>query len=78
MRLHKEVRPLRSACYLAHLAYVTSFSQNYEEIVIPAPKAVPFRFNEALVPIKDMNPWGKRTFHVSQFPLPFDKATRSS
>ncbi|GAA5924697.1 uncharacterized protein JCM15063_005710 [Sporobolomyces koalae] len=38
--------------------------EHYEEITIPAPKAVPFRFNESLVPIKDMNPWGKRTFHA--------------
>jgi len=38
--------------------------QYYEEITIPAPKAVPFRFNEKLVPIGDMDPWGKRTFHV--------------
>ncbi|GAA5928999.1 hypothetical protein JCM3775_006708 [Rhodotorula graminis] len=36
----------------------------YEEITIPAPKAVPFRFNEKLVPISDMDPWGKRTFHA--------------
>ncbi|GAA6008054.1 hypothetical protein JCM11491_006594 [Sporobolomyces phaffii] len=43
---------------------VRMHKEHYEEIVIPAPKAVPFRFNEALVPIKDMNPWGKRTFHA--------------
>lgn len=50
---------------LGSLTHIASTTQNYEEIVIPAPKAVPFRFNESLVPIKDMNPWGKRTFHVS-------------
>ncbi|GAA5891840.1 hypothetical protein JCM5296_003246 [Sporobolomyces johnsonii] len=38
--------------------------EHYEEITIPAPKAVPFRFNEAPVPIKDMDPWGRRTFHA--------------
>ncbi|GAA5908844.1 uncharacterized protein JCM6883_004186 [Sporobolomyces salmoneus] len=43
---------------------VRMHKENYEEIVIPAPKAVPFRFNESLVPIQDMNPWGKRTFHA--------------
>ncbi|KAK4052108.1 putative steryl acetyl hydrolase mug81 [Microbotryomycetes sp. JL201] len=37
---------------------------NYEEITIPAPKAVPFRFDEALVPISGMDAWGKRTFHA--------------
>ncbi|GAA6006189.1 hypothetical protein JCM10207_000556 [Rhodosporidiobolus poonsookiae] len=36
----------------------------YEEITIPAPKAVPFRFNESLVPIKDLDYWGQRTFHA--------------
>ncbi|BGP29628.1 Putative steryl acetyl hydrolase mug81 [Rhodotorula toruloides] len=36
----------------------------YEEITIPAPKAVPFRFNESLVPIGEMDAWGKRTFHA--------------
>ncbi|KAK4699669.1 hypothetical protein P7C70_g6591, partial [Phenoliferia sp. Uapishka_3] len=36
----------------------------YEEITIPAPKAVPFRFDEALLPIKDMDQWGQRTFHA--------------
>ncbi|KAK4050583.1 putative steryl acetyl hydrolase mug81 [Microbotryomycetes sp. JL221] len=37
---------------------------HYDEITIPAPKAVPFRFDEALVPIKSMDAWGKRTFHA--------------
>ncbi|KAM0787951.1 hypothetical protein ACM66B_006155 [Microbotryomycetes sp. NB124-2] len=37
---------------------------HYEEITIPAPKAVPFRFDEALVPISSMDAWGKRTFHA--------------
>ncbi|KAI5477077.1 DNA/RNA helicase, DEAD/DEAH box type [Pseudohyphozyma bogoriensis] len=36
----------------------------YEEIMIPAPKAVPFRFNEAPVPISSMDEWGRRTFHA--------------
>ncbi|GAA5916218.1 hypothetical protein JCM6882_001112 [Rhodosporidiobolus microsporus] len=36
----------------------------YEEITIPAPRAVPFRFNEKLVPIQDLDVWGKRTFHA--------------
>ncbi|GAA6042641.1 hypothetical protein JCM8097_008262 [Rhodosporidiobolus ruineniae] len=36
----------------------------YEEITIPAPRAVPFRFNEKLVPIKELDPWGQRTFHA--------------
>ena len=44
-------------------------TQYYEEITIPAPKAVPFRFNETLVPISDMDPWGKRTFHVRRLVL---------
>ncbi|GAA5976618.1 hypothetical protein JCM5350_006700 [Sporobolomyces pararoseus] len=43
---------------------VRMHKEHYEEIMIPAPKAVPFRFNESLVPIKEMNPWGKRTFHA--------------
>ncbi|GAA5949316.1 hypothetical protein JCM21900_005602 [Sporobolomyces salmonicolor] len=38
--------------------------EHYEEITIPAPKAVPFRFNEAPVAIKDLDPWGRRTFHA--------------
>lgn len=33
--------------------------------MIPAPKAVPFRFDEALLPINEMDPWGQRTFHAS-------------
>ncbi|GAA5829196.1 hypothetical protein JCM11251_004156 [Rhodosporidiobolus azoricus] len=36
----------------------------YEEITIPAPRAVPFRFDEKLVPIKDLDIWGQRTFHA--------------
>ncbi|KAM0749869.1 Sec63-domain-containing protein [Meredithblackwellia eburnea MCA 4105] len=36
----------------------------YEEITIPAPKPVPFRFNEAPVPIREMDEWGQRTFHA--------------
>ncbi|GAA5881164.1 hypothetical protein JCM3774_003993 [Rhodotorula dairenensis] len=36
----------------------------YEEVTIPAPKAVPFRFNEMLRPIAEMDPWGRRTFHA--------------
>lgn len=40
-------------------------SQYYEEITIPAPKPVPFRFNEELLPISQMDAWGRRTFHVS-------------
>lgn len=38
--------------------------QLYDEVTIPAPKAVPFRFDEKLRPISDMDAWGKRTFHV--------------
>ncbi|BGP18968.1 hypothetical protein JCM10213_002613 [Rhodosporidiobolus nylandii] len=38
--------------------------EKYEEITIPAPKAVPFRFNEKLVPINELDAWGKRTFHA--------------
>mgnify|MGYP001570104958 len=41
--------------------------QEYEEITIPAPAAVPFRFDEALLPIDQMDPWGQRTFHVRVF-----------
>ena len=33
--------------------------------MIPAPKPVPFRFDEALMPIGSMDAWGQRTFHVS-------------
>lgn len=33
--------------------------------MIPAPKAVPFRFDESLIPISSMDAWGQRTFHVS-------------
>ncbi|GAA5954365.1 hypothetical protein JCM8115_004564 [Rhodotorula mucilaginosa] len=36
----------------------------YEEVTIPAPKAVPFRFDEKLRPISEMDPWGRRTFHA--------------
>ncbi|SGY69108.1 BQ5605_C004g02960 [Microbotryum silenes-dioicae] len=36
----------------------------YEEIMIPAPDPVPFRFNENPVPISAMDAWGKRTFHA--------------
>ncbi|SCV72482.1 BQ2448_4019 [Microbotryum intermedium] len=36
----------------------------YEEIMIPAPNPVPFRFNENPVPISAMDAWGKRTFHA--------------
>lgn len=32
--------------------------------MIPAPKAVPFRFDEALLPINKMDAWGQRTFHA--------------
>ena len=39
--------------------------QLYEEVTIPAPKAVPFRFDEKLRLISEMDPWGRRTFHVS-------------
>lgn len=51
-------------------------TQYYEEITIPAPKAVPFRFNETLVPISDMDPWGKRTFHVRRLVLSSLSITR--
>lgn len=34
--------------------------------MIPAPQPVPFRFNEALLPIGSMDAWGQRTFHVHQ------------
>lgn len=47
------------------LTGIYSCPQEYEEIMIPAPKAVPFRFDEALLPIDQMDAWGKRTFHVS-------------
>ncbi|GAA5973379.1 hypothetical protein JCM11641_003101 [Rhodosporidiobolus odoratus] len=36
----------------------------YEEVTIPAPRAVPFRFNEKLVPINELDAWGRRTFHA--------------
>jgi hypothetical protein len=39
-------------------------SQEYEEIIIPAPAAVPFRGDEELMPIRSMDAWGQRTFHV--------------
>ena len=51
-------------------------TQYYEEITIPAPKAVPFRFNETLVPISDMDPWGKRTFHVRRLVLSLPSPAR--
>ncbi|GAA5868240.1 hypothetical protein JCM8547_002290 [Rhodosporidiobolus lusitaniae] len=38
--------------------------EHYEEITIPAPRMVPFRFDEKLVPIKDLDVWGQRTFHA--------------
>jgi len=66
VRMHKEVSLFLFQVPKLVRVLIPMFDlQHYEEIVIPAPKAVPFRFNESLVPIKDMNPWGKRTFHVT-------------
>lgn len=63
----KEVRTKSTAgdTWLLKRLTRAAFGQLYEEVTIPAPKAVPFRFNETLRPISEMDPWGRRTFHVS-------------